>query len=116
MEALLELILKTYGLAGILLLSPLAAVWFLWKENKELRGLYQAAMEKVNETHLKRVDDSKAVSEKLLAMVQEHAELSTETNLALDRVGDTLTIVQANMGRGFTQQPARRSNRVEDEG
>jgi hypothetical protein len=99
MEELFNLIAKTYGIAGVLLLTPLFATLALWRQNQKLLVDFQAALERVNETHLKRAEDAKAVSDRLLVMVKEHAELSTETNLALDRVGDTLTIVQSNMKR-----------------
>jgi hypothetical protein len=94
-EDLLQLILKTYGVAGIIMLSPFAAVWILWKANEKLRTEIQSANDKVSAVQDKRVDDAKEVASKLLAMAKEHAALATETNAALDRVGDMMSMIQS---------------------
>jgi hypothetical protein len=90
-ESFIKLIADTWGLAGLLILSPLIGMIYLWKANLKL----QADLQGLND---KRIDDSIKTSDKMLAMVKEQASLSTETNLALDRLGDALSILQ-NSGR-----------------
>lgn len=113
MDEIVKLIAKSYGIIGLVLLSPFAAVFFLWQHVQKLQGKHELALDKVNETHLKRVDDAKQVTDKLMVMVQEHAELAKETNVALDRVGDALVIIQAHGGLNL---PVRRRPKDEEEG
>jgi hypothetical protein len=94
MEEFIHLITKTYGIAGLLLLSPAIAVVFLWRQSQTLQDKIMLAQDRVNDVHQKRVDDAKAISEKLMTVVQEHAELSKETNIALERINDTFTVLQ----------------------
>lgn len=94
MEEFIQLISKTYGIAGLLLLSPTIAVIYLWRHLQKMEDRYQAALDRVNDVHQKRVDDAKSVSETLIKIVQEHAELSKEINIALERINDTFTILQ----------------------
>lgn len=91
MEELIQLFTKTYGVIGLLLIAPFIAVKMLWTRIQELQKDLQAALQAVNDAHGKRVEDAKAISERLLEMVKEHSELSKETNIALDRIGDMLT-------------------------
>jgi hypothetical protein len=113
MEEIFKLIVRSYGIIGLVLLSPFVAVFFLWKHNQKLQDKHEAALDKVNDTHLKRVDDAKQISEKLMGMVQEHAELTKETNVALDRVGDALTILQS---QGMNLPYRSRRSPPKDEG
>lgn len=94
MDDFIQLITKTYGLAGVLMFAPIIAVIYLWKHSQTLQDKLQLANDKVNEVHQKRVEDSKQVADKLMEMVQEHAELSKETNIALERINDTFTVLQ----------------------
>ena len=94
MEEIIHLIIKSYGIIGVILLSPMVALKFVWDHNKHLQGQLQIANDRVQEATTKRVDDSKSIVDKLLIMSSEHASLSKETNHALDRVGDTLSIIQ----------------------
>lgn len=98
MDAFVKLIQDTYGLAGLLILSPLIGMMYLWKNNQKLQGDIQTMNERIVDAHKQRVDDAQNVSDKLIQMVSEHASLAKETNLALDRVGDTLSMIQ-NTGR-----------------
>lgn len=93
MEELIQLITRTYGLIGIILLMPFVLMKFLWSDNKSLRKELAAANEKIVSMQEKRVQDAKDISEKLIEMSSEHAGLTKETNIALDRVGDTLTVM-----------------------
>ena len=86
MEDLLQLIVKTYGLAGLIMLSPFIAVVFLWRHN-----ISQAKeIARINE---QRVQDSKAISDKLMVIVGEQSGLNKETNMALERVGDMMSVL-----------------------
>jgi hypothetical protein len=96
MEELVQLVFKSYGIVGLLLVAPLVALKFMWAHAKDLQVQLQAANDRVNDVHGQRVKDAQQVAEKLIVMVQEHAELSKETNMALDRVGDMLSILQNN--------------------
>lgn len=98
MENIVELIIKSYGVIGLILVSPLVAMKFLWNHNQQLQKDLQAANDKVVEVSNKRTEDAKAIAEKLMEMAGEHAGLTKETNMALDRVGDTLTLI-ANQDR-----------------
>jgi hypothetical protein len=80
---IVELILKTYGIAGILLLMPFIAVVVLFKENKSLHADVLAAQ-------VKRVEDAQAISTKLIEIVSNQSALNKETNLALDKISETM--------------------------
>ncbi len=86
MDDLLALIVKTYGLAGLIMLSPFVAVFFLAKhiinQTKEIA--------RINE---QRVADAKAISDKLMTIVSEQSGLNKETNMALERVGDMMSVL-----------------------
>lgn len=103
MEELVQAILQSYGIVGVILVAPFVVLKLLWsayqKKDKELA----AANEKIVAMQEKRVEDAKAIAEKLIEMSSEHASLTKETNLALDRVGDTLTI----LARTGLYQPRR---------
>lgn len=94
MEELFTLIAKSYGLVGLVLLSPFVAMVFLWRNNQELHKELAAANEKIGAVKDQRVEDAKEVAASLLKMTAEHAALSKETNMALERVGDLLTVMQ----------------------
>lgn len=115
MEELAQLILKTYGIAGLLLLTPLIAVKLIWDHSKEQGRQLQAANERVNETHAKRVDDAKQIADRLMGMVQEHAELSKETNMALERVGDLLSILQNSAVQLRVSRSKRPTNKDDED-
>lgn len=84
MEELITLILKSYGIIGLIMCSPFVAVVFLWKNVIALhKELYKV--------HEMRINDAKAVSEKLMMIVQEQSSLNKETNLILERVGESLS-------------------------
>lgn len=92
MEEIVQLVTKTYGVAGLIMLSPLVAVVFLWRQN--LAQTIELA--RVNE---QRIADAKAVSEKLLLMVKEQSTLNQQTNSALERVGDVITMLSTHQLR-----------------
>jgi hypothetical protein len=108
MEELIQLVVKSYGIIGIILLTPFIALKFLWSEYQKLRKDLAVANDKVVEAQKQRVEDAKAISEKLIEMSSEHASLTKETNHALEQVGDTLTVI-VNSGGSI------RRRRLEDD-
>lgn len=105
MEEIIQIILKSYGLVGIVLLAPYAGIFFLWKELK--KTLQEKAKdskahaeaissygERIVEAHKLRVQDAQSISDRLIALSSEHSSLSKETNMALDRLGDLMTLVR----------------------
>ena len=77
------LISKTYGIAGLIMLSPFLGLFVVWKNNIKL----QNDLAKVQES---RVNDAKATTEKMLTLVEESSGTAKETNIALDQVRDLL--------------------------
>ena len=86
MEELLLLIQKTYGLIGIFLLMPVLGLVAVWRQNIKLQ-------KDVAEAQKLRVKDAQDINAKLIDIVKEQTGLSTETNLALERIGDAMNEV-----------------------
>jgi uncharacterized protein involved in tolerance to divalent cations len=114
-EALIDAIIKSYGLIGLVMISPFVAAVYLWKDNlrlnKDLQILAQkytdaidAMGQRVVAAQEKRVDDSKGISVQLMAMVGEHSAQAKEQTLALDRVGDMVSMLNAQIS-GIASQP-----------
>jgi hypothetical protein len=102
MEEIIQLITKTYGLVGFLILAPFAGMMVVWNENKRLtlalhdserRGSdKQSEMnDKIVKAQEQRVADAQQISSKLVEIVSEQSALNRETNIALDRIGDMLS-------------------------
>lgn len=95
MDKLYQLIMDTYGIAGIITLSPLIGVVMLAREVRrltdELVKTTTTWSEKVSAAQQARIDDSKAISDRLMQVVTEQAALNKETNIALDRIGDAMS-------------------------
>lgn len=107
MDELVHAIVKSYGLIGVFMLSPVIATIYLWRDNirlnNEMRALSAKYVEQVDSlgqrvvaVQDKRVDDSKSISDKLVALVTEHVAQAKEQTLALDRVGDMVSMLLAN--------------------
>jgi len=92
MDELVQLIVKTYGIAGLIMLSPFLMLMYVWRHNQRLA----AEVSRVQES---RVNDAKAISEKMLTMVEEQAGLNKETNIALDQVRDLLSKITTTTKR-----------------
>lgn len=105
MEELVALIAKTYGIAGLIMLSPFVGLAFVWRHNivlqtkvsdmsvanaKEVSELNQNHRTELSRIQESRVADAKAMSEKILDFVEESAGTSKETAIALDQVRDLL--------------------------
>jgi len=95
MEELIQLITKTYGIVGLIMMSPFIGLVYVWrhshkvqedadKKNTELQL-------KINEVNEKRVSDFKEVSERLIKVISSSTSTSNETNLLLERLGDYLS-------------------------
>lgn len=99
MEELVQLVIKTYGIIGLVMLSPFVGIMVLWRYHVKMQDKNHKSNEelqnKLNELNQKRVDDSKAIIDKLLLVAGEQGALSKETNMALDRVGDLLSIISS---------------------
>lgn len=114
MTDLVDLISKTYGLVGLLILAPFASTVYLWlyivrtreamlsqsmefiRHMSQLNQLRIDDMTKSNSqlssVQEKRVSDAQEVVNKLITTVSEQTAMNAETNLALERVGDFLSI------------------------
>lgn len=86
MEELLLLIQKTYGLIGLFLVAPIGALIAVWRQNVKLQ-------KDLSEAQKLRVKDAQDINSKLIDIVREQTGLSTETNLALERIGDAMNEV-----------------------
>lgn len=86
MEEVIQLIAKTYGIAGLIMLSPFVAVVFVWRHSI-LQG---KELSRINE---QRVVEARAIIDKLIIIVGEQSALNKETNIALERVGDMMSIM-----------------------
>lgn len=83
MDEIIQLVIKSYGLLGLLLIAPWIVVIFLWKDNKFIR-------QELVDTQQKRVQDAKELSRELLTTASADSALKKETNILLERMGDTL--------------------------
>ena len=101
MDELVQLLVKTYGLLGILLLAPFIATVYVWNENKRLHGHHEATEttnnntvtlmnDKIVKAQEQRVADAQAITNKLVEIVSEQSALNKETNLVLERIKDKL--------------------------
>lgn len=99
MEELFQLVAKTWGIAGIILLTPTAGCVFLWRhyvaKEKEWRQAEKEWVKKLEDIHAKRVEDVKSLGEGLRAIAIEQSGLNKETNMALDRISETMSSLQA---------------------
>ena len=93
MEELLLLIQKTYGLVGLFLVAPVIALVVVWRQNIKLQVEIRTAQKEVTEAQKQRVKDAQDINSKLIDIVKEQTGLSTETNLALERIGDAMNEV-----------------------
>jgi hypothetical protein len=105
MESLLsviELITKTYGLVGLLMLSPIMACIFLFRENQKLHkeqldamttlaNAIQTSNELALEAQKMRVTDAQSVAQKLLDAMMKQTETNKETNIVLNLLNQELS-------------------------
>lgn len=97
MDEILTLVLKTYGLVGVLILLPAAAAIFLFRENKLLHSeviaqttLALEAQKDRTKDQQARVADTERMMEKLLEIVKEQTALNTEINGVMSRLSESV--------------------------
>lgn len=94
MDKIVELIVKSYGLIGFILLAPMIGVGALWRayvklgeeHTKELASAHAA----VAVAQDKRVTDAQNMAEKMMDLATEQSALNKETNLLLGNVNIAL--------------------------
>lgn len=99
MDEIIQLIIKTYGIVGIILLIPLFGIGWVYKDNrkmskehdKDIKILTQTWEDRLERLHNQRVMDAQAITAKLVEIVSEQSGLNKETNLALSRISETMT-------------------------
>lgn len=103
MDELVQLIAKTYGIAGLIMLSPFIMLSYVWRSNiklhtevSKIQELRTADITKVQEA---RVNDAKQISDKMMELVEEQAGLNKETSMALDQVRELLMKITAPQKR-----------------
>ncbi len=97
MEDLFQLVLKSYGIVGVMLLLPVAACVVLWKQNLALHAEVVAqssvaldAQRQRSTDQSARVRDYERMAEKLFEIIKEQTELNTEISSVMSRVGATV--------------------------
>ena len=106
MEELIHAIVKSYGIIGLFMAAPLVAVVWLWRDNVRLNNEMRlmaaeyakqidAMGQRVVAAQEKRVDDSHNLNTQLVEMIAEHAASAKESTLALDRIGDMVSMLNA---------------------
>lgn len=106
MEELVQLIAKTYGIAGLIMISPFVMLGYVWRNNAKLQADISKVHEQrnaiqeqrnadVSRVQEARVNDAKQISEKMMELMEEQAGLNKETSIALDQVRELLTKITA---------------------
>jgi hypothetical protein len=96
LEDLLQLVLKSYGIVGVMLLLPVAACVVLWKQNLALHAEVVSQSNVALDAQKQRSADQERMTEKLLEVIKEQTELNTEINGVLSRVGITVEKLERN--------------------
>lgn len=102
MEEIISLITKTYGIAGVIMLSPFMGLVVVWRHNVKLQKdkddinkAHNEAMkllrEAITAVQEARVADAKSINDKILTFVAENAKVSSEISSALDQVRELLS-------------------------
>lgn len=110
--------MKSYGVIGLFMIAPILSTIWLWRDNvrlnNEMRTMtkeFAATVDEIGKRVViaqeKRVDDSQSISNKLVDMVSEHAAASKETTLALDRIGDMISMLNIQFNGVPPQVPRR---------
>lgn len=98
MDELITLVYKSYGIVGLLLVAPVVACIYLWKENKALHKdtvrQVQVANDRVAAVIQQRVVDAQSITNKLVEIVSEQSAANRQTNLALDRLETKLAVLR----------------------
>lgn len=110
---LLELIVKTYGIVGLLILAPFVSTVALWRAYAGVAKLLSEQSTTALTIESKRVEDAKArvvdterMMLKLMELVKEQTALGTETNSTMERLHDSVdklerhALTNGRSGRG----------------
>ena len=107
MEELLQLVWKSYGLVGFLILLPVVACVFLWRQNLALQknvmeqaGVALDVQKQRSSDHAKRLSDYERMMETLVKLVREQTALNAETNSVLGRVSETVERLERHILSG----------------
>lgn len=94
MDEVIQLIGKSYGIIGLIILSPFIGIVYLWGHMKSQAKAqdedYRKLEEKHEALHEKRNNDAKVMSEKVIEMASEQATLLTQTNASMDQIQELL--------------------------
>jgi hypothetical protein len=93
-DKIIELIFQSYGIIGVILFLPtggMVAIWraYMKREKDSAKELAEANL-RIEQATKARVEDAKAVSDKLMELVSEQSGLNKETNLALGHINNLL--------------------------
>jgi hypothetical protein len=116
-DDLIQAVVKSYGIIGLFMIAPVLSTIWLWRDNvrlnndaRQMAKDFAATVDEVGKRVVlaqeKRVDDSQSISNKLVDMVSEHAAASKETTLALDRIGDMISMLNIQFN-GVQPSPRR---------
>jgi hypothetical protein len=93
MGEVIELVYKSYGIIGLVMLSPLAGLVYLWRDYKAISKAHfetiKSLMRNIHDLQEKRVQDAQAIGGKLMELMSEQAAMNKETNMALERIGES---------------------------
>lgn len=89
----MQLILRTYGIAGLLILLPVISTIVLWRQNKALHDevvtqtnqAVEAQKQRVEDQN-KRVADNERMMQRLIDVVREQTVINTEVRVVLERL------------------------------
>lgn len=115
MDKIIQLTLETYGISGMVMLSPLLAVVYLWRENQSLTQKHSDELAKLNASRVsdsqkcvscpnvaalneiqnQRVKDAQQIGNKLIQVMSEQSALNQQTNSALEQLGNVLSLQSA---------------------
>lgn len=84
MDALFELIIKTYGLVGLLIAAPFVAAVYLWRDNVKIRTDYSSAISTLHASHANII--AALNSERHKELVEANAERLKQLSESNDKV------------------------------
>lgn len=87
MDRIVEVIIQSYGLLGILILAPLFVCVWLGRTYVRREKMYAIELKTVHEA---RVADAQKVVDKLMELAAEQSSLNKETNLLLTNINAVL--------------------------
>lgn len=98
MEELVQLIVKSYGVVGLIMLSPLVGIVYVWRHSHQIQSAADTErakmQESLNQVNEKRVNDLKEISERLVKVISTNTSTTAETNILLERLGSYLSSAQ----------------------